>query len=257
MFERAVQLAQAHGDRALHARAEHWLGYVLYALGQARDAVRHSERALAIDLTGTGSEAFAVQIRAALGQAMAAASDYAGAQPLLEETVKTKRGPRRSARLPVVLAYSLVCLASVAGDRGQFARAHELMDEAWALLDGATHEIGASITGWRAVILGWQGRWPEALAAAQESTGIAEQTQSLFQFCQGRATGAYAEWVLTGDVRAIDRLAESTQWLEPRESGLFRSLDHGWLAEGWLARGDRGWPEGMARWRCSGRGPVM
>jgi len=239
VFERAVQLAQAHGDAALHARAEHWLGYVHYALGQARDAVRHSERALALAPASPGHESLAVQIRASLGQAMAAASDYVGAQPLLEDAVNSKRGHRRGTRLPVVLAYSLVCLASVAGDRGQFARAHELMDEAWALLNGATHEIGASITGWRAVILGWQGRWSEALAAAQESTRIAEQTHSLFQFCQGRATGAYAEWVLTGEVSAIDKLAESTQWLEPRESGLFRSLDHGWLAEGWLARGDR------------------
>lgn len=239
VFERAVQLAQAHGDPALHARAEHWLGYVHYALGQVRDAVRHSERALNLAQPIAGTESLALQIRASLGQAMAAASDYAGAQPLLQDAVNRKRGHRRGTRLPVVLAYSLVCLASVAGDRGQFARAHALMDEAWALLHGATHEIGASITGWRAVILGWQGRWPEALAAAEVSTRIAEQTHSLFQFCQGRATGAYAEWVLTGEASAIDRLAESTQWLEPRESGLFRSLDHGWLTEGWLARGDR------------------
>ncbi|MEO7851883.1 MAG: tetratricopeptide repeat protein, partial [Rubrivivax sp.] len=171
------------------------------------------------------------------GQAKAAASDYTGALPLLEDAVAIKRQHRRGLRLPVGLAYSLVCLASVVGDRGDFARAHDYFDEALALVDGARHEIGASIQGWRAAVLTWQGRWAEAVAAALESARIAEQTHSLFQFCQGRATGAYAEWMLTGDTRTIAVLEESTQWLQPRESGLFRSLDHGWLAEGWFALG--------------------
>lgn len=237
VFERAVRLAAAQPDPSLRARAEYWLGYILYALGQARDAVHHCERAAA--LAGDGSDPLAVQVRAALGQALAAASHYAAAEPLLAHAVEVKRAHRRGGKTPVGLAYSLVCLASVRGDRGEFGPAHALLDEAAALLQGATHEIGASIEGWRAVIHSWQGRWAEALAAAEASTAIAERTHSLFQFCQGRATGAYAAWMLHGDDRFIDRLAESTLWLAPRESGLFRSLDHGWLADGWFARGER------------------
>ncbi|MBI5722090.1 MAG: AAA family ATPase [Burkholderiales bacterium] len=252
VFEQAVRLAQAQAEAAprppahappsvtpeglVQARAEYWLGYLLYALGQAREAVAHFGRAVV--LAGPGTDALAVQIRAALGQAKAAASDYAGAEPLLADAVAIKRSHRRGARASVGLAYSLVCLASVAGDRGEFERAHELFDEAQGLVNGATHQIAASITGWRAVVFGWQGRWSEALEAAQESTHIAERTHSLFQFCQGRATGAYAEWMLKGEPSSIERLTESTLWLEPRESGLFRSLDHGWLTECWLALGD-------------------
>jgi class 3 adenylate cyclase/tetratricopeptide (TPR) repeat protein len=232
VFERAVALAREQSDPLAVARAEYWLGYILYALGQAREAVAHCERALL--MAGGGGDPLAVQIRATLGQVKAAASDYAGALPLLEDAVAIKRQHRRSSRLAVGLAYSLVCLASVLGDRGDFARAHEYFDEALALLNGARHEIGASIQGWRAVVLTWQGRWADAVAAAQESANIAEQTHSHFQFCQGRATGAFAEWMLAGDARAIAVLEESTQWLQPRESGLFRSLDHGWLAEGWF-----------------------
>ena len=235
VFERAVALAHEQADPLAVARAEYWLGYILYALGQAREAVAHCERASV--MAGSGGDPLAVQIRATLGQAKAAASDYAGAFPLLEDAVAIKRQHRRSSRLAVGLAYSLVCLASVVGDRGDFARAHECFDEALALLNGARHEIGASIQGWRAVVLTWQGRWADAVVAAQESARIAELTHSLFQFCQGRATGAYAEWMLTGDAHAIAVLDESTQWLRPRESGLFRSLDHGWLAEGWFTLG--------------------
>ena len=236
VFEEAVRLARELCDPALEARAEYWLGYVLYGLGEGRKSVAHCERAVA--LAGTGGDPLAVQIRATLGQAKATVADYAGAEPLLAEAVAIKRSHRRSARAAVGLAYSLVCHASVVGDRGDFDRAHELFDEAWSVVGGTTHEIGASITGWRAVVLGWQGRWAEAVEAAELSTRIAEQTHSLFQFCQGRATGAYAAWMLRGDPHSIDILAESTQWLEPRESGLFRSLDHGWLAECWLHLGD-------------------
>ncbi len=236
VFERAVALAGRQADTSLQARASYWLGYILYALGQSRDAVAHCERASA--LAGTGDHPLAVQIRATLGQVKAAVGDYAGALPLLEDAVAIKRAHRRSSRPAVGLAYSLVCLASVVGDRGDFSRAHECFDEAWALLDSSPHEIGASIQGWRAVVSIWQGRWADAAAAAQESTRIAEQTHSLFQFCQGRATAAYAEWMLSGEARSIAILEESTLWLEPRESGLFRSLDHGWLAEGQFARGE-------------------
>jgi class 3 adenylate cyclase/tetratricopeptide (TPR) repeat protein len=237
LFELAVRLADTQPEPALRARARYWLGYVLYALGQARDAVAHCEQAAA--LAGAGGDALAVQIRATLGQAKAAAGDYTGAEPLLRDAVAIKRSHRRSTRASVGLAFSLVCLASVVGDRGDFARAHELFDEAWSLVNGEAHEMGASITGWRAVMYGWQGRWAEAAAAADTSTRIAEQTHSLFQFCQGRATGAYAKWMQSGEAQWIDVLAESTLWLEPRDSGLYRSLDHGWLAEAWLARGER------------------
>ncbi len=237
VFERGVARARALGQPLLVARAEHSLGYVLYALGESAACITHIERASLA--AGPGSDALAVQIRATLGQARAAAADYSGAQPLLEEAVTIKRRHRRSGRTSVGLAYALVCLASVVGDRGQFDRAHELLDEAWSVVDGHGHQIGASIQGWRSAILTWQGRWADAREAAQQSAWIAERTRSLFQFCQGRVTAAYADWRLSGDDRFIAVADQATGWLEPRDSGLFRSLNHGWLVDGWLACGQR------------------
>jgi tetratricopeptide (TPR) repeat protein len=245
VFERAVQLAHRQDDPALLARAEYWLGYVLYALGESVAAIEHCERARAA--IGESDSALAVQIRATLGQVKAAASDYSGAFPLLDEAVAIKRRHRRGSRPAVGLAYSLVCLASVVGDRGEFETAYECFDEAWALLNGATHEIGASILGWRAAVLTWQGRWEDARAAAQESARIAEATRSLFQFCQGQATAAYADWKLSGEERFIEIADQATSWLEPRESGLFRSLNHGWLVDGWIDCGRRE----RARWHAA------
>lgn len=237
VFERGVERARALGDPLLVARAEHSLGYVLYALGESATCIRHVERALAA--AGAGDDPLAVQIRATLGQARAAAADYSGAMPLLEQAVAIKRSHRHGRRSSVGLAYALVCLASVVGDRGDFARAHTLLDEAWSVVDGPGHPIGASIQGWRAAILSWQGRWTEARDVAQQSAAIAERTRSLFQYCQGRVTAAYAEWRLGGGEACIAAADQATGWLEPRDSGLFRSLNHGWLVDGWMGCGRR------------------
>ena len=233
VFERGVARARALADPALIARAEHSLGYVLYALGESTACIRHIERAR--DAAGAGDDPLAVQIRATLGQARTAAADYDGALPLLQEAVAIKRRHRRSGRTSVGLAYALVCQATVVGDRGDFAQAHALLDEAWAVVDGPRHQIGASIQGWRSALLTWQGRWADAREVAQESARIAERTRSLFQFCQGRVTAAYADWRLTGDERHVAVADQATGWLAPRDSGLFRSLNLGWLVDGWLA----------------------
>jgi class 3 adenylate cyclase/tetratricopeptide (TPR) repeat protein len=237
VFERGVARARALGDAGLVARAEHSLGYVLYALGESVACISHLQNASAA--AGAGDDPLAVQIRATLGQALAASADYPAAERALDEAVAIKRRHRRPGRNSVGLAYGLVCLASVHGDRGAFALAHALLDEAWSVVDGHGHQIGASIQGWRSAILTWQGRWTEAREVAQESAWIAERTRSLFQFCQGRVTAAYADWRLSGDARFVEVADQATGWLEPRDSGLFRSLNHGWLVDAWLGVGER------------------
>jgi class 3 adenylate cyclase/tetratricopeptide (TPR) repeat protein len=237
-FRRAVALAHEVGDKTAIGRAEYWLGYIHYGLGESRAAIRHCE--LALDaMQGMADDPLAVQIRATLGQAKTAACDYAGALPLLDEAIAIKRRHRSGSRPAVGLAFSLVCRSWVLGDQGDFTAAYECLDEASASVGSLVHEIRASIQGWRAALLLWQGRWAEAGQAAAESTQVAEQTRSLFQFCMGRAMVANAEWRLTQDPEALLSLQQATAWLEPRESGLFRSLNHGWLAEGLLVLGRR------------------
>jgi class 3 adenylate cyclase/tetratricopeptide (TPR) repeat protein len=239
IFRRAVVVAQHLGDQAALARAQYWLGYINYALGESRDAIHHCELASA---AAQGDDPLAVQIRATLGQAKTAACDYEGALPLLEEAIEIKRRHRSGSRPAVGLAFSLVCRGWVLGDHGEFDAAYECFDDASAAVPGLTHEIGASIEGWRSAVLMWQGRWDDARRAAEESTRIAEQTRSLFQFCMGRAMVANAEWMMTRDLEALHRLEQATAWLEPREGALYRSFNHGWLASGLVSVGRA--PEG-------------
>lgn len=238
LVQRAQLLAERQPDLAVRARARYWLGYIHYGLGDAREAVRHGEQALRL-AREAGDDPLAVQVVATLGEAHTAAGQYAQALALLDDAIAVKRRHRSGRRTNVGLAFSLVCRACVLGDRGEFVRAEESFAEALGCVVGEEHEIGATIHGWRAAVLLWQGAWALAVPAAVESGRIARATRSLAQYSIACAIEHYAHWMLSGQAESIHAIQEATAWLAPRETGIFRSLNHGWLTEGLLALGQR------------------
>ena len=237
LAERAVRLAEQYGDTAAIARTRFWLGYIAYALGDTLAAIAHGERALA-EARAAGDAPLATQLEAMLGEAHTAAAHYGPALELLDRAIAIKRSHRSGKHTNVGLAYSLVCRASVLGDRGQFGLAHECFGEALHCIVGLRHEVGASTHGWHSAVLLWQGRWAEARDAAAASADTAQATGSLAQLSIARALAGYADWMLGRAPAALQAIADATAWLEPR-AGLFRSLNHGWLADG-LAHSGRG-----------------
>ncbi|MCG2592199.1 AAA family ATPase [Ramlibacter sp. XY19] len=236
LYARGVELAERHGDLATQARARHWLSYISYGVGDARVAIVQGEQALR-EAQAAGDQKLVAQVVASLGEAHSATAQYDRALALLDEAIAVKRRHRSARHSNVGLAYSLVCRAYVLGDRGEFDASHACFAEAIECVAGTTHEIGASTHGWRSAVLLWQGRWSEARAAADESARICEATRSLTQLSIARAMSAYADWMLTGRAECLQTIAEVTAWLKPRGSGLFRSLNHGWLAAGLLESG--------------------
>jgi class 3 adenylate cyclase/tetratricopeptide (TPR) repeat protein len=236
LLMRAVELAERHGDRASATDARVWLGYICYSLGDTRAAIHHCAVALE-DARAAGEQRLAMHAVAALGEAFCAAARYDQALPLLDQTIVVGRQNRSGNRTSAGLAFSLACRAIVMAERGQFGQAYACFDEAASCIGRQNYAVGASVHGWRAAVLLWQGRWVDARAAAAESRRIAEATHSLLQLSIARAISAFADWM---DLRRPDSLAtivEVMEWLEPRESRLCRSLYHGWLAEGLLALG--------------------
>lgn len=236
LFQRAVDLAEVVGDVAVQAKALYWLAYLHYALGEAQACVQRGERALAL-ARQVGDGPLEVQICATLGQALASSADYVPAIQLLREASDIKRQHRSGRGTAVGLAYTLTCLAAVQGDRGDFALASALFDEALDVVRDTGHEVGASIHGWRAAVLLWQGRWEEASQIASEAYRIGEQVRSLFSFSMSHAAGGYAQWMLDGSDTALQGILDATAWLAPREGGLFESLNHGWLTDGLVRAG--------------------
>ncbi|MBV8605797.1 MAG: AAA family ATPase [Pelomonas sp.] len=231
VLRHAVGLAHGAGDDALSARADYWHGYVSYALGETRSGLGHCERGL-VTAQRCGDVALIAQLRGTLGQLRAAAADYDEAVVLLDEAVAVQRRvPRRPGRLPVGLAYSLCCRAAVLGDRGEFAAADAVFAEALDLVTGTGHAVEASILGWRACVLLWQGRWHEAERTAELQHHVGGRVRSLFTFSMGHAMAAYAAWMDRRSPQALAQVRDATAWLAARGGGLYHSLNHGWLAE--------------------------
>jgi len=240
VLRHAARLAQADGDAGLVARTGYWLAYVGYALGEARESLRHAQAAVAT-AQRCGDHALLAQLPGTVGQLQAAAADYASALPMLGLAIERQRGRAgKSAANRIGLSYSLCCRAYVLGDQGHFAQAHEVFAEALAPFDGSGHAVEASIQGWRAAVLLWQGRWAEARAAAAAAHRVGAQVRSMFTCAMGHAAGAYGAWMQQQDPAARQHILDATAWLAPRGGGLYSSFNHGWLADILATQGDAG-----------------
>lgn len=237
LFARAVALAVAHDDVGGAANAEHWLGYLNYALGEARAAIRHFESALG-KAEAKGEASLTAQRRASLGQARAAACDYPAALAHFDAALQLKPEHRSSSKPSVGSAYTLACKAAVLGDQGRFEDAAECFAQALEGLHGAHHAVEGSVLCLQSSVLLWRGRWEEARQAAATAEKLAGRVKSLYFLAMSRSLGGYADWILKGDAAAIQAIADATSWLESRDRGLFISLNHGWLADALAARGD-------------------
>ena len=236
IFERAIEKALARGDRADFAWAEYWLGYINYGLGEPAAAIRHWRSALDAAIVVRDGR-LEVQIRAALGQGMAAACAYDEALPLLDATVAAKSTHRSGKRPPVSIAYALSCKAFALGDMGRFDEAFACFEEARASIRGSGHEIEVSVLNQNSVVWLWHGRAREALPLALEGARIAQRVRSRYSSAMSRSIAAYARWRLSGDPAEIGALTEATHSLDRFGRGQFTSLNHGWLAEAMTALG--------------------
>ena len=237
-FERGAAMARSSGDLTALARAEYWLGYLCYAKGLSRPAVAHCEAAL--DLAAQAGDArLAAQVRATLGQALLSAAQYDRALGLLDAALDSKRRQATPAgsKLAVGSAYALACKGYLLGDRGRFSEADDCFAQALHMLGDMRHQVAASVHHWLSVVRQWQGRWEEALRAADEAASIAEQVKSRQQLAMGRALAGHARWMISRDPKALQSMREATRWIEARKGGLATSLNHGWLIEGALAEG--------------------
>ena len=237
VFARAVALAVARDDASAAADAEYWLGYINYALGESRIAIRHFESALG-KAEAKGEASLVAQLRATLGQARAGACDYPAALVHFDAALQLKREHRSSSKPSVGSAYTLACKAAVLGDLGRFDDAAECFAQALESLHGVHHAVEGSVVCLQSSVLLWQGRWEEARTAAAAAEKLAGHVKSLYFLAMSRSLGGYADWILKGDASAIQAIADATAWLDSRDRGLFISLNHGWLAEALAARGD-------------------
>jgi class 3 adenylate cyclase/tetratricopeptide (TPR) repeat protein len=244
LFTRASRLAQARTDETGLARAEYWLGFIHYALGDPGDAIEHYERARvhcarALDAAGdTGHQpqaiemqALGVQLLATIGQARASAGQPEIALQLLDAALGVKRRHRRSEHPAVGSAYALACKGAVLGHVGRFVEAYTCFDEALESIHAGHSAVEASVLGWCSAVCLWHGRWAEAHECATRAQHLAQRAGSLYVLAQGQAVAAYAGWMLERSPDAFDAIARATSWLERHDKRLGISMNYGWLAD--------------------------
>ncbi|MFO1337346.1 MAG: AAA family ATPase [Burkholderiaceae bacterium] len=240
LFDRGLAMARASGSAPALARAEYWMGYLLYARGIARPSRQHCEASLALATT-IGDDRLAAQVRATLGQVLHAAGDYADALPLLDSAIDSKRRQRRpGSSMAVGSAYALACKGALLGDQGRFDLADECFAEAMQLLGDTLHQVASSVRNWISCTWQWQGRWQEASAMAEASVRVAEQVRSRQLLAMSRALRGHAQWVLHRREEDLQAMRDATSWIEARRGGLVASLNHGYLVDACVSvgRGD-------------------
>jgi class 3 adenylate cyclase len=230
VFARAVDRAREQQDAAGLAYAEYWLAYVNYALGESRAAVKHCEIALQA-AKDVGDARLVAQVGTTLGQALAAAGDYRAAMPLLDTIDPLQARAEPYTRPAPALAFSLANKASILADLGRFEEALASIDEALSIVPAKGHEVEGSVLCWRSGINLWRGHWEAARADALAAHRVAERVKSLYLFAQSRGLGAYADWRILPNARALREMLDSVSWREARDKNLFMSLSYGWLSE--------------------------
>jgi class 3 adenylate cyclase len=239
LLQRAVDLAVAHRDTAALAKAEYWLGYVHYSLGQLEVAFAHLEAAeRACREAGAAAGNYSLQVLATLGQAHAGACENEMAERRLREVLShidqgttLKQGNRRPS---VGSAYTRACFGAVLGDLGRFEEAHASFATALEAVRDGNHPVRGSVLGLQALVYAWQQQWADALASASEAQQIGDRVESLYVLAISQSLRGYAQWKLERAPDAIDAMRRAVLWLEARGKRLFISASYGWLAEAML-----------------------
>lgn len=249
-FRNAADRARSVGRLADLARAEYWLGFIHYGLGESHQAIAyygasraHCAEAVTAARTAADSqvrrelEALGVQLLATLGQAHAAAADYDAALAQIDAALDVKRQHHGTRRPSVGLAYTLACKGAVLGDLGRFDDAHACFDEALDSITIGESPVEGSVLGWRSAVYLWQGRWEDARRTAQRVQHTAQRTGSLYVLAMGLVVFNYTNWIISREAGAIDAMIHAISWLEAREKLLSISMSYGWLAESLAAAG--------------------
>ncbi len=235
IYERAIQLARARGDRRNLTFAEYWLAYINYALGEAPTAKRHIEVALTL-ADELGDETQKTQSLASWGQIYGSACEYSAALPALDDAMSRQAPFKRKPRVAFAYAYSLACKGMILGDQGRFAEAFECFDEADDLTRGAVHPTQGSIVSMRSAAYLWQGRWEEAMDSGRRNTELCDRMGSRYLAAMSTVQAAYARWQLdpTSSVEAITR---ALAWVETNHQFIWTSLHFSWYCEVLVALG--------------------
>jgi tetratricopeptide (TPR) repeat protein len=224
-----AQRLQTLGNAAALVRSEYWIGAIAYGLGEGKQSVVHLNAALRA-ATELGQTRFIPQIEVKLAQSLFAAGRYDEADALFGR-VLTEIADEMSRTDNETYVYALCCHGFLYADQGDFAGAERRYAAAETVRGSATPPMLASYLTQKSAVCLFRGDWREGLAHARHCLDASGQTRARYQAMMSNALGAYAQWQLDRDPRAVETLLGAARWFAAGASQQRTSLVHGWLAD--------------------------
>lgn len=233
----AKTILDEHGTHRDRMRVVYWHGFIAYGLGQARQAVRHFEDAREI----AQSHGSANDVRVV--QAKLAHSLFASAR--VAESIETFEAlfgeltPPDARQDRGLLAYTHACYGFLHSERGDFAGAAVLFDQADRILGDPEDPSNASLMLYRAAALVSQGEWASAIGVTDKILAVSQRSRTRMQNRTCRAQAAYCRWRLTGDPGAVEDLVNAARvFVDPGNSQQYASMVFGWAVDVAADHGD-------------------
>jgi class 3 adenylate cyclase/tetratricopeptide (TPR) repeat protein len=236
---------QADALRTSHALAEeigytrgaclclNWLGWVEQGIGNLSRAIEYSQGFLDA-ASSLHDQALVSQALTNLGLNHSFAGDYETAIDCLT------RGLAMRGRLAgAAYRYAQGQLAMIVADRGDFARAHTLIDQAL----GSVTEVGmvtmqAPLLVQRAMIEAWQGSFEACLETARCANEIAERIEARYIYGMSLFLEGYGRFMAYREPRGLALMREAVGLLDESEMRLMLSFCLGLLAEALALAGE-------------------
>ena len=239
MLARAAEIGERLGDSSAVGHAHFWSGFICYSLGEFDVATAQYRRGIEV-AERAGDAKLSAQLRANLGENHAAACEYDEATPLLDESLESKRRLQSSeskGKIPTGSAYALACRGFIDAERGAREEGEALIALALDAVEGTGHPVAGSCLAIRCANSVLYGRFHETLEMAPVVQSLGQRMNGPFLFGRGQSDAAFARYMTTGDVDALDRLASAADWLEERGIRLYLSISDGCAAEALVRAG--------------------
>ncbi len=236
-LEQIDALLKTHGSPRHAMRSAYWLGVISDGVGFGKRSVQHLKTA--VDLAQSGKWASdTLLVKTKLAHAFFSSGNTAEAVKQFDALLFGALGiATRHER--DIKAYALAGNAFINAERGDFARAAALFDEADQVLGDANSAVNASIMLYRSAALVSQGAWEAAVTEAHRVLAVSQRSRTRMQSRTCRAQAAYARWQLTRAPEAAETLEQiALEFIVPGHSLQHVSMVFGWVVDVMVDCGD-------------------
>ena len=232
-LRRSHALAQELGYARGACLCLNWLGWVEQGIGNLSRAIEYS-RGFLESANALQDQALISQALTNLGLNHSFAGDYEAAIDCLT------RGLAMRGRLAgAAYRYAQGQLAMIVADRGDFSRAHQLMDQALgSVTESGMVTMQAPLLVQRAMIEAWQGSFAACIETARSANEIAQRIEARYIDGMSQCLHGYGRFMAHRDRHGLTLMRAGVRLLQDSGMRLMLSFCLGFLAEALALAGE-------------------